>query len=366
MENTEKNTRQFVHYAGALFLAVASLAVIWQMLGPSWFKNIKAEVTNQPYARTITVNGEGKVTTKPDIAMVSFSVVSEAKTVKEATDAGNKKMNDVIQALKKMNIEEKDLVTTQYSLQPKYDDVLEPFSYSIKPFAAPAMTPAVDQPVSSEIMAKPVPSNPVPVPPSDTLSDLLDEMGIDADEAMQLYTAYVVERDTAKALKLLDEFGIDPADAAKLYAVFSAGMSPEGLMRAPLVPKIVGYSLHQTIQVKVRKLEEADQVIDTAVKAGSNQVGQLYFDIDDPKQVEKEAREKAFKAALEKAQEMTGAAGVKLGRVVTFTEGYGYQPYSYRTMEMSVLKADVPAAAPAIEPGSKEVILNVSVTYEIE
>jgi len=373
----EKDTKQFVHYAGALFLTVAAVAILWQMVGPSWFKNIKAEVTNQPYARTITVSGDGKVTTKPDIAMVSFSVATNAKTVKEVMDQGNQKMTQVRDALKKMGIEDKDLMTTQYDLQPKYSDVRE---YSITPYATPesfnyltpsavpGFAPKIEQPVSAD--TKPIPAlEPLLIIPPEkkSLIDLLDELDITDEEAMQLYTAYISEKDTTKTLKLLDEFGVDSTDAAKLYAVFMAGEKPGSLMRAPRVPTIVAYTLNQTLQVKIRKLDDVDSVVDAAVKAGSNQVGQLYFDIDDMTGVQKEAREKAFKAALDKAQEMTAAAGVKLGRVVTFSEGYNYMPYSagYKTMATdSVMAPQSPT--PAIEPGSREVSLNVSVTYEIE
>lgn len=374
----EKDTKQFVHYAGALFLTVAAIAILWQMVGPSWFKNIKAEVTNQPYARTITVSGDGKVTTKPDIAMVSFSVATNAKTVKEVTDQGNQKMTQVRDALKKMGIEEKDLMTTQYDLQPQYSNVVEPLNYGLSPYAAPdistnsAKKPAtpVEQPISTDAMRNPVPVAEITATPpaKKSLADLLDELGITNEEAMQLYTAYVVEKDTAKALKLLDEFGIDPTDASKLYAEFLAGSNPQDLSRAVRVPKIVAYTLNQTLQVKIRKLDDVDSVIDAAVKAGSNQVGQLYFDIDDMTGAQKEAREKAFKAALDKAQEMTAAAGVKLGRVVTFSEGYNYMPYSagYKTMAMDSVVAPQASPTPAIEPGSREVSLNVSVTYEIE
>ncbi len=110
-----------LRYAGSVFLVSAAVMLVWQMAGPSWFKNIKAEVTNQPYARTITVSGEGKISAKPDIANISLSVVSKAVTVKQVTTDNNTKMNAVLNAVKAAGVEAKDITTSQYSLYPEYD-----------------------------------------------------------------------------------------------------------------------------------------------------------------------------------------------------------------------------------------------------
>lgn len=95
--------------------------LLWQITGPSWFKNIKAEVTNQPYARTITVSGDGKISAKPDIANVSLSVVSKGLTVKQVTTDNNTKMNAVLVAVKGLGVEDKDITTSAYNLYPEYD-----------------------------------------------------------------------------------------------------------------------------------------------------------------------------------------------------------------------------------------------------
>lgn len=117
----EGDSKKFVHYSGSIFLLAAAVAIFWQIMGPSWFKNIRAEVTNQPYARTIVVSAEGKVTAKPDIAQTRFAVVSEMSTVKQVTADNNKKMNEVIKSIKALGVEAKDIITTQYNLRPLPD-----------------------------------------------------------------------------------------------------------------------------------------------------------------------------------------------------------------------------------------------------
>lgn len=117
----ENDSKKFIHYAGSIFLLAAATAVVWQITGPSWFKNIRAEVTNQPYARTIVVSAEGKVTARPDIAETHFAVVSEMPTVKQVTADNNKKMNEVIKSIKALGVESKDITTSQYNLRPLPD-----------------------------------------------------------------------------------------------------------------------------------------------------------------------------------------------------------------------------------------------------
>lgn len=256
MENSF--AKKILLYAGSLFLVAASACIVYTLTQPRWSQNIKAEITNQPYARTITVSADGKVTSKPDIALIDLSVVSQGKTVKAVTQDGNVKMGHVIDAVKKLGIESKDITSTQYSLYPNYT-----------------------------------------------------------------------------------------------YLQNSS-------------PRIDGYNLTQNIQVKVRKLDQVDDVLDTGITAGANQVGQLTFDIDDPSALKTQAREKAFVIAKEKALEMTKAAGVGLGRVVTFSENEGYQPPMYANFAMEAKSMDGAVPAPSIEPGSKEMSLSISVTYEIQ
>ena len=69
---------------------------------------------------TITVSGTGEVFAIPDIGSFSFSVYEEGQTVKDAQDKASK-MNSILDALKGMGIEEKDIKTTDYNSGPKYE-----------------------------------------------------------------------------------------------------------------------------------------------------------------------------------------------------------------------------------------------------
>ncbi|HEC20995.1 MAG TPA: DUF541 domain-containing protein, partial [Candidatus Peregrinibacteria bacterium] len=58
---------------------------------------------------------------KPDLALTSFSVVTEKKTVAEAMSESTKKMNAIIDFTKKQGIKEKDLKTTSFNVYPRYE-----------------------------------------------------------------------------------------------------------------------------------------------------------------------------------------------------------------------------------------------------
>lgn len=71
--------------------------------------------------RTITVQAQGKVTVKPDVAVVTMGTISQAPTVEEAQKKNTEIMNNLVAKLKNLNIDEKDLQTTDYNIYPQYD-----------------------------------------------------------------------------------------------------------------------------------------------------------------------------------------------------------------------------------------------------
>ncbi len=74
-----------------------------------------------PEQPRIVVTGEGEATVRPDMAVVSLSVMREAGTAREALDANNAAMASVIAALKEAGIEDRDLQTSGLSIQPRWD-----------------------------------------------------------------------------------------------------------------------------------------------------------------------------------------------------------------------------------------------------
>lgn len=95
-----------------LLLAFSAVGYVYQ-----YGRSIK-----QAYpARSFSVDGDAKMALVPDIATFSVSVVSEGTQVSEVQKMNTEKMNAVQSFLKDLGIDKKDLQTTQYALNPRYD-----------------------------------------------------------------------------------------------------------------------------------------------------------------------------------------------------------------------------------------------------
>ena len=70
---------------------------------------------------TITVSDTSDIYAKPDLALTTFSVVTEAKTVAGAMSENTKKMNAIVDFMKKQGVDEKDLKTTNFNISPRYE-----------------------------------------------------------------------------------------------------------------------------------------------------------------------------------------------------------------------------------------------------
>lgn len=70
---------------------------------------------------TFNATGEGKVSIKPDIATVSVGISAKGNTVKSTQDEINTVINRVSKSIKELGVEEKDIQTTNYSINPNYD-----------------------------------------------------------------------------------------------------------------------------------------------------------------------------------------------------------------------------------------------------
>ena len=69
----------------------------------------------------ISVSGSGEVQTDPDIAVFSVGVEVREETVAEARDGAAEAAQDVINALRDNGVDERDIRTVNFSIQPQFD-----------------------------------------------------------------------------------------------------------------------------------------------------------------------------------------------------------------------------------------------------
>jgi uncharacterized protein YggE len=241
-------------------ILVILVLVIMITLGLLMFLGKGKTGYNRQNPNVISFSGEGKIFAKPDIAMVTLSVVTESKTVADVQKKNTEKMNKVIDFLKGFGIEDKDIKTTNYNLYPRYD-----------------------------------------------------------------------------------------------YSQYSSKM-----------PQIIGYEITQSLEVKMRNLDKVGDILEGSVNAGANQIYSLYFKVDKDEEFKAQAKELAIKDAKKKAEETAKQLGVRLGKLSGYSEGGGYYPPIYSNYDKAIGVGGGGESAPNIQTGENEILVNVTLTYEID
>lgn len=233
-------------------LFFVSLFIYIKIAGPIPF-SVNSINTNK--TDVFLVSGEGKATTKPDVALVNIDISATGTTVKQVQEQINSVTSQVASKVKNLGVEENDIQTTNYNIQPSYD-----------------------------------------------------------------------------------------------YKENS--------------PKITGFTASSTLQIKVHEIDKINNVIDESTSAGANQIGSISFDVSDKTKVEDEARTKAVAQARKKAEEAAKIAGFELGKIINYSENFGGSPRPI-PLQMSAATLDEKSLQTKVEPGSSEIIVNVTLSYSI-
>ena len=171
-----------------------------------------------------------------------------------------------------------------------------------------------------------------------------------------------VEQKMASVAAALTELGIAEKDIQSSYysiyyeqEPYQPPMSEEGSV---VEPKGV-YNVSSMLEVTVRDVEKAGDVLDSTVAAGANQVYGVTFTVSDNSKWESQAREKAMADARLRAGELAGLAGVKLGEVLSVSEVIGGSVLAYAERGMG-------GGGGGIAPGELEMSTQVQVTFALE
>lgn len=105
----------------AAVFALVMVGVLLVVLAIAQLKQYRFIGSGVTASNTITVSGSGHVFAVPDMGEFTVSIQETAKDVKTAQTAATKKANAVIAYLKDAGVEEKDIKTIDYSVQPQYE-----------------------------------------------------------------------------------------------------------------------------------------------------------------------------------------------------------------------------------------------------
>ena len=190
-------------------------------------------------------------------------------------------------------------------------------------------------------------------------------------------TSTTVADARAKAAKTMEDLtkavkgkGVADADIqTQFFNIYPQyGVPTPSTNSKPGTPEIVGYTVSNQVQLKVRNLDSVSDVLDTAIAAGGNsiRVNGMQFTVEKPDQHLAKAREEAVQNAKARADVLAKAAGVKVGAPRSIVESGGIMP------QFDKLQA-APASAPGgrggstpVSPGEEQLSVSVSMVFEIE
>jgi uncharacterized protein YggE len=255
----EQNIRRILAIFAVPFigsLTLLSLAAAFKLSQPG------IDLSRTP---TIGVSGEGKVTVKPDVAELSFSVINQGSDPALLQTSNDTRMKTAIDYLKSQGVKEEDIKTTAYVLLPQYEHDV-----------------------------------PQPLPRTE----------------------------------------IRP-------------------------PRIIGYTLTQTVNAKLRDLLRVGSIVGGLTEQGVNQINGISFFVENPEEFRAKAREEAILKAQTQAASIAARLGVKLGRITNFHESPIFYPPPFAFGVGGGLEKGGGFAAP-IEPGSQEITVMVNINYAIK
>lgn len=132
---------------------------------------------------------------------------------------------------------------------------------------------------------------------------------------------------------------------------------------------LTGYEVRQSVTVKVRDTKEAGNLLTGIGGKGASELSGLTFTVDNDEGLKAQAREKAIANAKEKAEALAKELGVRLVRVVSFSEYQdgGYPPIYYGRGVTGVgMGGDAELkVAPDVPRGENTYVSQVTVSYEI-
>jgi uncharacterized protein YggE len=125
--------------------------------------------------------------------------------------------------------------------------------------------------------------------------------------------------------------------------------------RGSELTRISAFQASNQVTVKVQPIEKVSELIDRLVAAGANEITGIELRVSSPSQVLDAARADAMANARHKAEIYARAAGIRLGRAISITEGEGAGGPVFTRQA-----ADLPIA-----PGERTLRVSVTVAFEL-
>jgi uncharacterized protein YggE len=187
---------------------------------------------------------------------------------------------------------------------------------------------------------------------------------IDAGVVTQGATAAAALSDNsarmARVLAALKAAGVEARD----IATSTVRLNPQYRYAENQPPAITGYQATNTVSVKFHDIAKSGAILDALVKQGANQIDGPNLSLSQPDAALDEARTDAVARARARAELYAKAAGLSVSRIVSIDEnGENAGSPPPRPMMYARVAAAAPQADTAIEPGTTDVTVTLSVRF---
>ncbi len=197
-------------------------------------------------------------------------------------------------------------------------------------------------------------------------------INLEEEDATSKKSQELLNESINKTLTYLAEKGIETKDIKSTFG----GISPryeylKSSYYSSGQRKLVGFTARQSIEVKVREVDDANTIRTGLAELGVDNIEGPNFSIEDEKGYKEEARALAITDAKEKAKVLAKDLGVRLVKIVSFSEGSNYYYDGRNTMKaMSMDSVEgvaygVDEQTPSLPTGENKITSNVTITYEI-
>lgn len=182
----------------------------------------------------------------------------------------------------------------------------------------------------------------------------------------------LVETKVTEALKAIATLGVDKKDTKTLSYTISPKYEQQGgvyCIKYPCPPVktvVTGYEVAQSMQIKVRKIDQAGAVIGAIGKANITEMSGPEFSVEDMDKAKADAKALAISQALAKAKATASSLHVGLGSIMSFSEE-NRSPYPVMYgMGVSSAKMDVSAPSVTLPQGESVIKAYVTIVYSLD
>lgn len=126
--------------------------------------------------------------------------------------------------------------------------------------------------------------------------------------------------------------------------------------------QVTGYTVSNQVNVTIRDLAQAGNLLDQVVQAGANRIYGVSFTVADPAATLAQARDKAVTDAKARADQLAQGSGATVGQVLVISENVGSSP----VVPLPVMERAVAAdSSVPMQAGEQSYTAQVQVTYEL-